>query len=396
MKNTKTKHSKKILIIQIAVNIAVILIMFFLTELTLRYFTETAKTVEFTPHPTLYWKLTPDLKNYDYKMGDLSCMIDTNSDGLRNEKLDVARNERSFRILCLGDETTFGTGVKQSDTFAKVLQLKLRKRYHFYLTEGINAGVEGYTTYQGFHFLKEYCLKYKPDVIVVGFLHNDMSYSSRADKDRISKDPLAVKFKRNLYKLQSFMTLRNFLLGKLYEKVQKEQDSGSIQRVSPDDYRKNLEEISKLASSINAKLVFLNLPEDKIGHELPVYRKNLKKVAEKNGILMDLNADFQLMPKFYIPGTRLPSKEGHEAIGEKLFSLIRERSMMPQRPGGKEGVEKEGAPPPVQGKQDGAAPPPPPGGKAGQQPVPGQPSSGGMPPKEAPGQQPPGSDNFYF
>lgn len=393
MKNIETKHSKEILIIQIAVNIAVIVIMLAVTELTLRYFTESAKSMEFTPHPTLYWKLTPDLKNFVYKMGDLSCLIDTNADGFRNEKLDVARNERSFRILCLGDESTFGSGVKQSDTFAKVLQLKLRKRYHFYLTEGINAGVEGYTTYQGVHFLEEYCLKYKPDIIVVGFLHNDMSYSSRADKERISNNPEAVKFKRNLYKLQSFMTLRNFLLGKLYERVQKEQDSGSVQRVSPVDYRKNLEEISRLASSINAKLIFLNLPEDKIGHELPAYRLNLKKVAEKNGTLLDLNADFQLKPKFYIPGTRVPSKEGHEAIGEKLFLLIREMSLMPQRPGGKEGVEKSGAPPPGQGKPGEV--PPPPGGQTVKQPLPGQPVPGGGNPKEGPG-GPPGSDNFYF
>lgn len=392
MKNTESKHSRKILVFQIAVNIAVIFAMLFITEITLRYFSDMAEPGEFTPHPTLYWKLTPNLKNYDYKMGNLSSMIDTNTDGFRNEKLDVARNERSFRILCLGDETTFGTGVKQSETFAKVLQLKLRKRYHFYMTEGINAGVEGYTTYQGLRFLEEYCLKYKPDIIVVGFLHNDMSFSSRADKDRISTNPMAVKLKRNLYKLQSFMTLRNFLLGKLYERVQKEQDSGTVQRVSPANYRKNLEEISRLASTINAKLIFLNLPEDKEIHELPAYRLNLKKVAEKSGVLIDLNADFQIKPNLYIPGTRVPSKEGHEAIGEKLFSVIQSNSLMPQRPGGKEGVEKPGVPPPLE-RKPGEAPPP--GGQKVKQPVPGQPAPGGAPPQGGPG-KPPGADNFYF
>ena len=52
------------------------------------------------------------------------------------------------------------------------------------------------------------------------------------------------------------MTLRNFILGELYERVQKDQDSGGVQRVSPGDYRKNMEEIASLAKSINARLVF--------------------------------------------------------------------------------------------------------------------------------------------
>ena len=396
MKSKGTKYFNKLFFIQVAVNLITIAALLVIIELTLRYFNTTAPPQAFEPHPTLYWKLSSNLRNFNFEIEDLSCLIDTNADGFRNEKLEVARNDRSFRILCLGDESTFGTGVKQSDTYSKILQANIRKRYHFFITEVINAGVEGYSSYQGVRFLKEYCLKYKPDVIVVAYMHNDVSLSPKPDNERISANPLAVKVKKELYKLQIFMTLRNFILGELYERVQKDQDSGGVQRVSPGDYRKNMEEIASLAKSINARCIFLNLQESKKYKEPPNYRRNLKKVAEKNGNWLDVYSDFQLNPEYYISGSYVPSKAGHKVIGEKLFALIKSKSMIPQRPGGKAGTRAPGVPIPPGGEA-----PPPPGGKIGtpkpgEAPPPGgKKPSGGEQPQQGPG-HPPGSDNFYF
>jgi len=406
MKNNRNKYYKKLSILRIVVNVALIAALFVFIEFALRTFARSENPSAFKPHPTLYWKLSPNLRNYTYRVGDQSCLIDTNSEGFRNEKLDVARNERSFRILCIGDETTFGTGMAQSDVFAKVLQDKIRKRYHFFITEVINAGVEGYTSYQGIRYLRDYCIKYKPDIIVVAFLHNDLSSGVRQDKDRISKNRTAVIAKKNLYKLQSFMILRNFLLGILHKQAEQRKKIKSIQRVSPEDYRKNLEEISRIAKDNGASLIFLNLQEDKTIKEQPIYRRILKKVADKNGFLLDIYSIFKQNPGYYVPGTRLPNKKGHAAIAGRLKDLLNTGGLIPQRPGGlvqkvrerpAPGVgsipERKPAPEgkPGQGGQspDGVSPP------AQKPPPDNPPPSGERPPREEP-ERPPGSDNFYF
>jgi len=427
----RAKSNKKILILQVILNIVIVLSILIAFEIILQVFGKTSKKKGFEPHPTLYWKLSPNLVNHKYEIAGTSCRIDTNSDGFRNEKVDVKRNDRSFRIICIGDESTFGSGVAQSKTFSKVLQKNIRKRFHFFITEVINAGVQGYSSYQGLRMLKEFCIKYKPEIVVVYFMHNDFSRGTKEDKARISGNPLAVRTKKLLYKSHIFMTIRNYILGELYERTGKKNEPRGVNRVSPEDFRENLEEISHIAIENGAKLIFISPQAEKGIKDRETYQKYrniITNIAKKNGYLVDLQSSFEKNPEYYLPNTNLPGVLGHKAIADKLFAMIKYQSLIPRKPGESRAIPKPPPAMPQYGKPGRQPPPqelPKPGEKppAGESPKPekkppapdkkGESPAGRMPfgegkqppldkqekiltqPPEMPG-KPPGQEDFYF
>lgn len=424
----KAKSDKKLLFIQVILNIIIVVLILIVFEFILRGFGKTDEKSAYEPHPTLFWKLSPALVNHKYEIDDTSCRIDTNSDGFRNEKVDVLRNERSFRIVCIGDESTFGSGVAQSGTFSKVLQNNIRNRFHFFITEVINAGVQGYSSYQGVRMLKEFCIKYKPEIVVVYFMHNDFARGTKEDKARISKNSPAIKTKRILYKSHIFMTIRNYILGKLYERAGRRTEPRGVHRVSPEDFKENLEEISRIAKENGAKLVFINPQDEKGIRDKKTYRKYrdiVRYVAKKNGYLIDLQSSFLKNPEYYLSDTKIPGILGHKAIADKLFATIKFQSLIPQKPGESKARMKlppampqygspGGQPPPEKGLQPGKQLPVagekqpgkkspskgelPPGKKPfgeGEPPPTGEQMKSPQLPPDAPG-KPPGQEDFYF
>lgn len=88
-----------------------------------------------------------------------------NSLGLRNPEILPKSNE--FRILFLGDSVVEG--------FETVLLKDRLKAYYPHAgLEIIDAGISGYTTKQEFGFLKKYGMQMKPDLVILGFVLNDL------------------------------------------------------------------------------------------------------------------------------------------------------------------------------------------------------------------------------
>src|SRR5277367_709117 len=54
--------------------------------------------------------------------------VSINSEGLRDGEYSIAKPSGVYRIMMLGDSTTFGWGVRQEDTAAKFLERKLNGR----------------------------------------------------------------------------------------------------------------------------------------------------------------------------------------------------------------------------------------------------------------------------
>lgn len=119
--------------------------------------------------PTVGWRLR---SNYigTYLGKDLR----TNSDGFRSPELSVEKGENTTRVVCLGDSLTFGHGLAEQDAYPQRLQEFLNERVLAYRWEVINAGMEGFCTFQETEELRR-CLKYTPDVVVVLFCLNDVT-----------------------------------------------------------------------------------------------------------------------------------------------------------------------------------------------------------------------------
>lgn len=100
-------------------------------------------------------------------------IMDTDSNGNRGSRPLIEKAPGEFRILMLGDSFTFGFGVNSDQTFASLLEKKLRRETGMNVNV-INAGVPSYGTLQEVRYLKAYAKKLEPDLVIVAFFDNDL------------------------------------------------------------------------------------------------------------------------------------------------------------------------------------------------------------------------------
>lgn len=98
-----------------------------------------------------------------------------NSLGLRGPEVVVPKPPGTFRILALGDSFTYGGGVDVGDTFLAVLERRLAARGPDHPPVGVvNAGIPRFFPEAERLFLQHYGLPLEPDLVVVGFVPNDV------------------------------------------------------------------------------------------------------------------------------------------------------------------------------------------------------------------------------
>ncbi len=116
-----------------------------------------------------------------------------NSLGLQNREVDLKKNG-IYRILFLGDSLIWSGETSSGKLYTEVLEHILNTHSLNRPTsyEVINAGIPGYTTYQELEFLKIYGLDMDPDLVILGFVFNDVYYKylHKPTKDKLlGKEP---------------------------------------------------------------------------------------------------------------------------------------------------------------------------------------------------------------
>ena len=98
-----------------------------------------------------------------------------NSLGLRDREFPAAKPTGVYRILVLGDSTTFGWGVSLEDTAAKILEKMLNAQPPpgYQRFEVINAGVGNYDTVQEVTYYKTRGRLLNPDMVILVYFIND-------------------------------------------------------------------------------------------------------------------------------------------------------------------------------------------------------------------------------
>lgn len=98
-----------------------------------------------------------------------------NGKGLRGPELPYDKPDSATRLLYLGDSVTFGDKLPDDSlTYPYRVEAALHHRVARPV-ETINAGVSGYSPWQELAFLRDEGLRYDPDVVVVGFVLNDVT-----------------------------------------------------------------------------------------------------------------------------------------------------------------------------------------------------------------------------
>jgi lysophospholipase L1-like esterase len=242
----------------------------------------------FRSHDELFWELKPDLRTQPSSWGDV-----TNSYGFRNVEEPDTTHHRD-RVLCLGDSVTYGVGLPIQDTWPS--QLARDTRF-----EVFNAGVPGYTSYQGRVLYNLRCADLEPDIIVVEFGLNDVaSWPAVMGDGRVyltdRERALTVRVHDPWFRLVQWM-----LSFRLPETDFPQQVTGYAEkpRVSVDEFRENLLSLGRKAP----QTVFLTWPlreEFDLSSEktLPIntyrrYRQAIRSLAADGYIVIDVPEVFR-------------------------------------------------------------------------------------------------------
>ena len=128
--------------------------------------------------------------------------VKINSAGLRDREFSLQKPKDTYRILALGDSTTFGWGAHQDKTYPKLLEQRLNEKPpagcpdHF---EVINTGVGNYNTAQEVTYFRERGRLYKPDMVLIGFFINDAEETPRETRSWLARESALYVFLSSAY-----------------------------------------------------------------------------------------------------------------------------------------------------------------------------------------------------
>jgi lysophospholipase L1-like esterase len=130
--------------------------------------------------PETFWRLKPSVKLPDDTWPFFGLV--SNAQHLRDERHFGPKAAKDIRILFLGDSCTYGYGLSHLETISHYVEQRLAQSFPNSLVTCINAGVPGYTLFQGQQQLYQFGYGLEPDVVVVSFGWNDGdSWDGRTD-----------------------------------------------------------------------------------------------------------------------------------------------------------------------------------------------------------------------
>ncbi len=201
--------------------------------------------------PETFWRLRPGV-TLPQETRPFFGLI-SNSQSLRGEREFGPKADGAIRILFLGDSCTFGYGLSHEETVAYQAEQRLREQFPYAEIQCINAGVPGYTLFQGQQQLESIGYALEPDLIILSFGWNDGdSWDGRSDAAQYAS-------------LRAAMAPAPLAWSRLAAMVSRAVASGnsvpapwpSEPRVSPEEFHKRTEEIQKEAKRRGIDLLLL-------------------------------------------------------------------------------------------------------------------------------------------
>jgi lysophospholipase L1-like esterase len=259
---------------------------------------EKAGSVLFEGDPLLGWRLQANQANVYW---DYTLIERTNNRHLRGAYDIGSKTKNTIRILCLGDSVTFGYRVpvcfpenlKSYDPTALpypiLLERELQKKYPSKKIEVLIFAVPGYTSYQGYNWLKRDIDKYDPDLVTLCFGWNDTDDRPLSDRQALPNDPAKVFLRGILAKSQAAIHFSMAVMA--FQKKNPESNmNSSVPRVSQESYVRNILAMVELAQAHGAKAIVLG----QVYRDAIENSNQAKRISENRAALRKACADQRL------------------------------------------------------------------------------------------------------
>ncbi len=106
------------------------------------------------------------------------------SRGYTGREVALPKPAGEFRVVCMGDSCTFGENVPLAQTYPARLEKLLKQRMAGRAVRVVNAGVNGYSSFQGLQWFKEDAANLGADVVTVFYGWNDHWLARIAGPDK--------------------------------------------------------------------------------------------------------------------------------------------------------------------------------------------------------------------
>jgi len=175
-----------------------------------------------------------------------------NEQGYRGRVISPVKELETTRIFAIGDSNTLGWPGHDAPNWPMYLEQILNSNGHPSVV--VNAGVYGYTSFQGLRRFKE-ALAFHPDLVLISFGCNDAMRVTLSDADFASR---RVR-KKNWDQLLMSARVGQLLLA-IADSLPWGQKDHLLPRVSLDEYKANLEEIIRISRERGIRTVLLTRP----------------------------------------------------------------------------------------------------------------------------------------
>lgn len=232
-------------------------------------------TVEFDP--VLFWRFKPNQKLTDSSIYRRPVTI--NSHGFRGPDFALPKPAGVYRVVCLGDSSTFGWSVADDETYPAQLAPLLQKRCPKRRVEVLNLGVTGYSSHQGRRLFERMAGQLRPDAVIFAFGPNDRLPALKSDRENEAArtwdiGPVSLFLSRfQLYKLlkSAVVYFQNREQGVSLDP--KTYIPRLQRKVSPAEYADNVRAVKALCDRLGADLILIDvdypsLPPDFIDREI--------------------------------------------------------------------------------------------------------------------------------
>ncbi len=214
----------------------------------------------------LFYRLRPDL---DLPLTDVMAppeirartqwTFHTNARGFNAREVPYVKPPRTFRIVALGDSSTFGWGVETGRIYPHLLEAALRSRHPGSPIEVVNLGVCGYSSFQGLILLQREAMRYQPDLVTLSYGSNDFSKVPEAFEEVYhSNMGWSGAVRELLYHSRAYQVYAAFLLSRMSPPQGGErEESQDVYNVGPERSREHMEEMARFARNLGVDSIFV-------------------------------------------------------------------------------------------------------------------------------------------
>ena len=291
--------------------------------------------------PLLFWSMPPHLD----VVSEVGVPYRSNSLGLRDTEPKDPKPRMEFRILSLGESTTWGQGVPAHETYGEVLQKMLSNAGEGRTYEVINAGVGAYSIFQSYLYFTHRGHELKPDMVMLYHERNDFLPAGVWDRKNFFFDVAWEDSERYeerrpylwllsaLYQSRLYLWARNRSVESRYDPTKDPFRFSSAKvlfRVNETDRVRALDGIRKMCAEQGVTLVIIH----PLYSQWPRHRENclLQRYAREHRLpfidLHELVDDSKSDTPFWLDGSH-PSAVGHRVFAEAIHGYMMKYELVP-------------------------------------------------------------------